>query len=108
MTLIIFQGFFITLPYCFINGEVLKVMKTHAERWKSKRALEKSLPMPHSARNSILGGRNSFATAFMTDINDSRSRLITTLLKIDNNLINRLNYSGGLLRNPHSKPRTYP
>ena len=59
-------------------------MKTHAERWKSKRALEKSLPMPHSARNSILGGRNSFATAFMTDINDSRSRLITTLLKIDN------------------------
>ena len=32
-----FQGFVITLPYCFLNTEVRGILRQHFERWKATR-----------------------------------------------------------------------
>ena len=48
--LLSFQGFFITLPYCFLNGEVCSMMKTHWGRWRDTKDIGQG---PNSARNSI-------------------------------------------------------
>jgi len=55
--LLSFQGFFITLPYCFLNGEVCTMMKNHWERWRNTQDIGQG---PNSARNSIaMQGFNS-------------------------------------------------
>ena len=55
--LLSFQGFFITLPYCFLNGEVCTMVKTHWERWRNTKDIGHG---PNSARNSIaMQGLNS-------------------------------------------------
>ena len=55
--LLSFQGFFITLPYCFLNGEVCSMMRTHWERWRNTQDIGQG---PNSARNSIaMTGFNS-------------------------------------------------
>merc|ERR1719206_1673669 len=55
--LLSFQGFFITLPYCFLNGEVCTMMKSHWERWRNTQDIGQG---PNSARNSIaMQGFNS-------------------------------------------------
>ena len=48
--LLSFQGFFITLPYCFLNGEVCTMIKTHWDRWRDRNNIGYG---PASARNSI-------------------------------------------------------
>ena len=32
--LLSFQGFFISLPYCFLNSEVCSIIRMHWERWR--------------------------------------------------------------------------
>ena len=55
--LLSFQGFFITLPYCFLNGEVCTMMRTHWDRWRDTKDIGQG---PNSARNSIaMQGLNS-------------------------------------------------
>merc|ERR1719483_243131 len=55
--LLSFQGFFITLPYCFLNGEVCTMMRNHWERWRNTKDIGQG---PNSARNSIaMEGLNS-------------------------------------------------
>ena len=55
--LLSFQGFFITLPYCFLNGEVCTMMRSHWERWRNTKDIGQG---PNSARNSIaMQGFNS-------------------------------------------------
>ena len=48
--LLSFQGFLITLPYCFLNGEVCSMMRTHWERWHNNKDIGTG---PNSGRNSI-------------------------------------------------------
>jgi len=48
--LIAFQGFFITLPYCFLNGEVCGMIRSHWDRWRDRNNIGYG---PASARNSI-------------------------------------------------------
>lgn len=48
--LIAFQGFFITLPYCFLNSEVCSMIKSHWDRWRDRNNIGYG---PASARNSI-------------------------------------------------------
>ena len=45
-----FQGFFITLPYCFLNGEVCTMIKRHWDGWRDTNNIGYG---PNSARNSI-------------------------------------------------------
>ena len=44
------QGFLITLPYCFLNGEVCSMMRTHWERWHHNKDIGTGA---NSGRNSI-------------------------------------------------------
>jgi len=48
--LIAFQGFFITLPYCFLNSEVCNMIRSHWDRWRDRNNIGYG---PASARNSI-------------------------------------------------------
>jgi len=48
--LISFQGFFISLPYCFLNSEVSQMVKNQWGRWRNNRDIGTA---PQSARNSI-------------------------------------------------------
>ena len=48
--LLSFQGFLITLPYCFLNGEVCSMMRTHWERWDNNKDIGTGA---NSGRNSI-------------------------------------------------------
>ena len=48
--LLSFQGFFITLPYCFLNGEVCTMIKRHWDGWRDTNNIGYG---PNSARNSI-------------------------------------------------------
>merc|ERR1719206_837588 len=51
------ETIFITLPYCFLNGEVCTMMKSHWERWRNTQDIGQG---PNSARNSIaMQGFNS-------------------------------------------------
>ena len=55
--LLSFQGFFITLPYCFFNGEVFSTVKKHWVRWRYVRDISSGA---NSKRNSIsIQGLNS-------------------------------------------------
>ena len=45
-----FQGFFITLPYCFLNSEVCTMIKRHWDAWRDTNNIGLG---PNSARNSI-------------------------------------------------------
>merc|ERR1711936_1040980 len=40
--LISFQGFFITLPYCFLNNEVVTTIKTHWRRWHNTKDIRQN------------------------------------------------------------------
>lgn len=62
--LLSFQGFFITLPYCFLNGEVCTMIKTHWDRWRDRNNIGYG---PASARNSI-------AMQGMYNVNEARKR----------------------------------
>ena len=64
IVLISFQGFFITLPYCFLNGEVCTMVKSHWDRWRDRTMVGYG---PASARNSI-------AMQGMYNVNDNRKR----------------------------------
>lgn len=48
--LLSFQGFFITLPYCFLSGEVCTIIRTHWGRWRDAKEIQTGA---QSARNSI-------------------------------------------------------
>ena len=48
--LLSFQGFFITLPYCFLNSEVCTMIKRHWDAWRDTNNIGLG---PNSARNSI-------------------------------------------------------
>ena len=48
--LISFQGFFISLPYCFLNSEVSQMVKNQWGRWRNNRDIGTA---SQSARNSI-------------------------------------------------------
>ena len=62
--LLSFQGFFITLPYCFLNSEVCTMIKSHFDRWRDRSNIGYG---PASARNSI-------AMQGMFNVNDARKR----------------------------------
>ena len=47
-----FQGFVITLPYCFLNTEVRGILRQHFERWKASRS-DDGFSRRRSARNSL-------------------------------------------------------
>ena len=48
--LLSFQGFFSTLPYCFLNSEVGTMIRMHWERWRHNKDIG---TVPSSGRNSI-------------------------------------------------------
>ena len=76
--LLSFQGFFITLPYCFLNGEVCTMVKSHWDRWRDRTMVGYG---PASARNSI-------AMQGMYNVNDARKRYWCKISKETYNFLN--------------------
>jgi len=102
--LLSFQGFFITLPYCFLNSEVCTMIKSHFDRWRDRSNIGYG---PASARNSI-------AMQGMFNVNDARKRSsfgyhnVTTTTMVDDkrgapdaDLVSKSSTNGKSVRSSH-------